>query len=123
MKHVLILEDEPFIGMDLQYAFEDRGVTATLASNCEDAFDAIGKHDFDGAVLDVNLGEGETCEKIAVELDRRDIPFILNTGDLDRAGEFLRGLGAPVVSKPTMADQVVDELEQLIRRERETCLA
>lgn len=116
MKNVLILEDEPLIGIDLQYAFEDRGVDAVLAVDCEEALQAIAETPFDGAVLDVNLGRGKTCEEAAVELHGRKVPFILNTGDLDRAGEFLRKLDAPVVAKPTMPEDVVEELARLVER-------
>ena len=39
--------------------------------------------DVDGAVLDVNLGHGQTCEAVANALRARRVPFVLNTGDLD----------------------------------------
>ncbi len=110
MKIFLILEDEPFIAMDLQLAFEDAGCTAQTAISCEEAFEVVDAGPISGAVLDVNLGRGETCEAIAVELSRRAIPFVLHTGDLDRAGEFIRGLDAPVVSKPRPAEDVVRQM-------------
>ena len=34
MKSILILEDEPFIALDLQLAFEDDGARAVVASCC-----------------------------------------------------------------------------------------
>jgi len=110
MKRILILEDEPLIAMDLQLAFEDAGADAVVTVCCEDALEAIGHTDFEGAVLDVNLGKGETCEPVALELRRRDIPFLLHTGDLDRAGEALRDLEAPILAKPSGADDVVSRL-------------
>jgi len=110
MKCVLILEDEPFIAMDLTFAFEDEGAKVVAVVSCREAREAIERNAFDGAVLDVNLGGGETCEETARELKRRNIPFLLNTGDLNRAGEFLRGMEAPVIQKPTPSDQVVKAL-------------
>ncbi|MEE2793674.1 MAG: response regulator [Pseudomonadota bacterium] len=110
MKRVLILEDEPFIAMDLAFAFQDEGIATVSAANCEQALEALQKEKIDGAVLDVNLGRGETCEAVATELRQRAIPFILNTGDLDRVGEMLRGMNAKIISKPSAADQVVREL-------------
>ena len=101
MKSVLILEDEPFIAMDLQLAFEDAGAEAAVTVSCDEAFAALADRAIDGAVLDVNLGHGETCEPIAVELRKRRIPFLLHTGDLDRAGEALRDLEAPIMAKPS----------------------
>ncbi len=110
MKTYLILEDEPFIAMDLQMAFEDAGCCAETAVNCAEAFDVVGGGAIIGAVLDVNLGRGETCEAIAIELNKRAIPFILHTGDLNRAGEFIRGFEAPVVAKPRPAEDVVSQV-------------
>ncbi len=110
MKCILILEDEPFIAMDLQLAFEDAGANAVVTVSCDEAFDAMAKTDFEGAVLDVNLGQGETCEPIALELKKRGIPFLLHTGDLDRAGEALRDLEAPILAKPSGAEDVVSRL-------------
>ncbi|GGD53095.1 response regulator [Erythrobacter arachoides] len=107
---VLVLEDEPFIAMDLQFALEDVGITAVTAKSSEEAFAALENNTIDGGILDVNLGKGMTCEPVALELHRRGVPFILNTGDLDRSGELLRRFDAPVVAKPTPAEMVVDRL-------------
>ena len=115
MKCILILEDEPLIAMDLQLAFEDAGAEAVVTVSCDEAFEAMDGAEFDGAVLDVNLGGGETCEQIALVLKERAIPFILNTGDLDRSGELLRAIDAPVVAKPTPADRVVERLMEHAR--------
>ncbi|HAD18161.1 MAG TPA: response regulator [Erythrobacter sp.] len=110
MKCILILEDEPLIAMDLQLAFEDAGAEAVVTVSCDEAFEAMDGAEFDGAVLDVNLGKGETCEPVAVELRARGVPFLLHTGDLDRAGEALRDLDAPILAKPSGADDVVSRL-------------
>ena len=110
MKCILILEDEPLIAMDLQLAFEDAGADAVVTVSCDEAFEAMDGAEFDGAVLDVNLGKGETCEPVAVELRARGVPFLLHTGDLDRAGEALRDLDAPILAKPSGADDVVSRL-------------
>ncbi|KWV95352.1 MULTISPECIES: response regulator [unclassified Erythrobacter] len=115
MKTILILEDEPFIAMDLQFAFEDSGVQAVVAVSCSEAFTALDRHAVDGAVLDVNLGQGETCEPVAQELRKRDVPFVLHTGDLDRAGEALRDLAAPILAKPMDAEAVVERILGLRR--------
>lgn len=103
---VLLLEDEPLIAMDLQFVFEDHGVEVHVAASCRAASEIIDRIRIDGAVLDVNLGRGETCEKIAGHLRDIGVPFILHTGDLDRHGEAIRSLNATVVPKPTPAPQV-----------------
>lgn len=110
MNRVLILEDEPLIAMDLSMAFEDCAIAAVTAVTCAEASTALAEQAIDGAVLDVNLGKGETCEPVAVELRARGVPFLLHTGDLDRAGEALRDLDAPILAKPSGADDVVSRL-------------
>ena len=60
--------------------------TSSACSNEAEATPLL-ERAIDGAVLDVNLGHGETCEPIAVELRKRRIPFLLHTGDLDRVLE------------------------------------
>lgn len=111
----LILEDEPLIAMDLKFAFEDAGASAATASNCADAISEIDTGGLVGAVLDVNLGHGETCEEAARKLTQGQIPFVLHTGDLNRVGEFLRSLGAPILSKPRCAEEVVGHVMRMVR--------
>jgi DNA-binding response OmpR family regulator len=115
MQHrYLILEDEPLIAMDLKFAFEDAGAIATTASTCADALEEIGIGGLVGAVLDVNLGHGETCEEAARRLTQQQIPFVLHTGDLNRVGEFLRSMGAPILSKPRAAEEVIAHIMKLV---------
>ncbi len=114
MKCVMILEDEPFIAMDLQFAFQDAGASASVAATCADAFELLEQQQIDAAVLDVNLGKGATCEPVALALRKAGIPFVLHTGDLDRQGEHLRSLNAPVLAKPTVAREVAERVLRLI---------
>lgn len=106
---ILLVEDEPLILMDLEFAAEDRNCEIHSATSCnralaiiEDMQDAI-----DVAVLDVSLGQGATCFPIAKALRERDIPFILHSGDLDRHNENIRSLNAPLIAKPAAAEKVI----------------
>lgn len=115
MQHrYLILEDEPLIAMDLKFAFEDAGATATTASTCAQAIEEIDSGGLVGAVLDVNLGRGETCEDAARQLNEQRIPFVLHTGDLNRVGEFLRSLNAPILAKPRAAEEVISHIMRIV---------
>lgn len=114
MSMFLILEDEPLIALDLQLAFEDLGHRAVTAADCAEAMHHIDREMLVGAVLDVSLGGGQTCEATANALTERKIPFVLHTGDLDRAGEFLRGLGAKILTKPISSEKVVGEIVALV---------
>ena len=114
MSHTyLVLEDEPLIAMDLEFAFEDVGHQAVVAVNNAEARQAVADHAIAGAILDVSLGDGETCEPTAKLLSENNIPFVLHTGDLDRVGEPLRELDAPVLPKPQAADDVIAKLVKM----------
>lgn len=105
---LLILEDEPFIMLDLEMAAEDAGCTVLSSANCRSALSHIEKNKIDIAVLDVSLGAGETCLPVAHELAQRGIPFLLHTGDLVGDDGKVRGIDAPVVVKPTVANEVIE---------------
>ena len=117
MSHTyLVLEDEPLIAMDLEFAFEDVGHQAVVAVNNAEARQAVADHAIAGAILDVSLGDGETCEPTAKLLSENNIPFVLHTGDLDRVGEPLRELDAPVLPKPQAADDVIAKLVKMAEK-------
>ena len=106
---LLLVEDEPLILMDLEFAAEDRGHRFHSAHSVAGAMSILGNPDnsVDVAVLDVSLVDGETCLPIAQELQRRSIPFILHSGDLDRRDETIRSLNAILVPKPACSDKVI----------------
>lgn len=106
--NILMLEDEPLILMDLEFAAEDLGCTALCASSVSDAMAILsGPEPVDTAILDVTLKDGETCVPIARELQQRGIPFLLHSGDLDRHDETVRELDAELVAKPASASRVI----------------
>ncbi|MGX7895830.1 response regulator [Tsuneonella sp. HG222] len=106
---VLLLEDEPMILMDLEFAAEDCGCVPSSATNVRQAMALLleGQPEIQVGILDVNLGEGETCEPVARELQKRGIPYILHSGDLDRQNETVRALGALLIPKPANAHKVI----------------
>lgn len=105
--NILMLEDEPLILMDLEFAAEDAGARALCASSVKDALAILQGEPVDSAILDVTLKDGETCVPVARELDERGIPYLLHSGDLDRHDETVRGLGAELVAKPADAAGVI----------------
>jgi DNA-binding response OmpR family regulator len=105
---LLLLEDEPMILMDLEAAAEDCGCGVVCATSVPGALRLLNENrGIRGAVLDVTLGGGETCLPVARELDRRGIPYILHSGDLDRQDELVRALDAVLIPKPADADRVI----------------
>ncbi len=110
MEHsILLLEDEPLILMDLEFAAEDQGCTALPTPNCDEALAIIASHGkrLTAAILDVSLGQGKTCFPVAHALDRLGVPYILHSGDLDRHDENIRTLKAALIAKPAPAHKVI----------------
>ena len=104
---ILLVEDEPLVLMDLEIAAEDVGCGYLSARRLAEALALAQSADVTTAVLDVNLGGGDTCLPVAAVLRRRGIPFILHSGDLDRQDELVRTLGATLVAKPASAREVI----------------
>jgi DNA-binding response OmpR family regulator len=107
--NILMLEDEPLILMDLEFAAEDAGARALCASSVREAMAILQAGEaVDSAILDVTLKDGETCVPVAQALDERGIPYLLHSGDLDRHDETVRALGKELVAKPASAARVID---------------
>ncbi|PEQ11899.1 response regulator receiver protein [Novosphingobium sp. PC22D] len=105
---ILLLEDEPLILMDLEFAAEELGCLPLCASDVERALSLIEGHpEVDAAVLDVSLKDRETCIPVARALQERGIPFLLHSGDLDRKDENVRELDAMLIAKPADAAEVI----------------
>jgi DNA-binding response OmpR family regulator len=115
-QRILIVEDEPLTALDLRYACEDAGFEAILVTSNRQAFEAIATQGaIIGAVLDLNLGRGESCEAIAQMLGERNIPFVLNTGDKNRSDVDLDSIDAPIIQKPNAAAEVIKRLLEQMR--------
>lgn len=115
--NILMLEDEPLILLDLEFAAEDQGCRALCASNIGEAMAILRDVAVDAAILDVTLKDGETCVPVAQALNERGIPYLLHSGDLDRHDETVRGLKAELVAKPASAARVIARALSYARRD------
>ena len=114
---VLVLDDEPMILMDVRAALEAAGFDAVTARSCDKALSLIEDRRPSAAVLDVNLGRGETCEAVAERPAAMDVPFVLHSGDLDRLGELITRLDRPIVRKPARGERVAEAVRALLEGE------
>lgn len=109
MIRVMVVEDDPFIALDLVDQLEQSGLSTTgVAATVADALDLFARHGCDIAVLDINLGT-ETAAPIARLLANRKIPFVAVTGySRDQIpAEFS---DAAVLTKPVRVAELVSEL-------------
>lgn len=112
---ILVVEDEPLISMMLEDFLDALGYR--LAGCVDDVSGAL-RHveagNFDAALLDVNLRDGETSWPVADALSQRGQPFILATGGgNDSVPE--RHAGVPVLSKPYTLDGIRAAFDSLLK--------
>lgn len=109
-KHILIVEDDPLIALDMQEHFIAEGHTvAGPASSVAEAVSIIDNEKVDCASLDYNLG-GETCTPVAIRLREEQVPFIFVTGNAHNLRQEANLPHAPVIGKPFSYDRVMRAL-------------
>ena len=79
-KTILIVEDDYLVGHDLRLFLEGAGAAVLgPVGDITQACDIARERGLQGAVLDVRMFN-ETASPVAVELTKRDIPFIVVSG-------------------------------------------
>ena len=115
-KHVLVVEDQMLIAMDLERLLSDAGMMIDgVATSHREATAALSKNRPDIAILDVNLGE-ETSEPIARQLLADGIPFIFATGYGEAGSIPTAFAGIGVVRKPYDQDAILRQLRETLNR-------
>lgn len=113
-RHVLLVEDEELVALDLVESLNSRGWRIVgPAATLEEAMALVstGVH-LDAAVLDVNL-RGRWVHTLAEELARRGVPFVVCTG-YELVDPDNRFASAPVIAKPIVGDRVGAALTELL---------
>ena len=111
---ILVVEDEPIIGMALAYAIEDAGGTVVgPVASVKAALALLETQSVKGAILDVNLIDG-LISPVVEYLMRHQIPLIVQTGVGVPADLAARFPDLIVRIKPAIADALVMELATLI---------
>jgi len=112
-RHVLIVEDDIFIALDLERVLDDAGCGVVgPAASVELALAKISVAKLDAALLDVNLGQ-ELVFPVADRLSAEGIPFIFVTGEPRTVPE--RHWMRPVITKPYQAPAVLEALAAVMQ--------
>jgi CheY-like chemotaxis protein len=99
-RRILVIEDEGLIALHIEDALTDLGCSVVGPVRAvEEAINLLDRQPVDAALLDINLGGGQTSYPIADELGRRDIPFAFVTG-YDALGLLPQYRSRPIVAKP-----------------------
>jgi DNA-binding NtrC family response regulator len=111
---VLIVEDEPFIALDLAAAVEDaRGNVIGPAGSVREALMLIEQHSVRAAIVDVNLSDGDVTP-VAELLIEGGVPVIFYSGLALPVALRERYPSASAYKKPTPPEQLLTELATLI---------
>jgi CheY-like chemotaxis protein len=118
---ILVVEDEPLIGLDIVSTLEKAGAhVAGPVGTEKETLDFVERRHFDAVLLDANL-HGRSVDAIAAMLNRRKIPFLFVTGyGKDGLPEAFKQTIA--IPKPFSEHQLIDavlkiKLPQTIARQ------
>jgi CheY-like chemotaxis protein len=114
---VLVLEDEPFIALDLEGMLEEFGATSVVSLNKRaDALRWLEDNRPDVALVDPRVNDG-VCTDVVEVLAIAEVPLSSIPGVEENASEaFSHG---EWLSKPTMPELLRDTLERLVRARRD----
>lgn len=113
-RRVLLVEDEAFVAMDIQFALQDAGaqvvgpcasLSATIAAARDGGFDA--------AILDIDLGGNDVFPAADILRDA-DVPFVFHTGHGQRRELIEDYPDAPVCKKPVGSDRLLNALAAIV---------
>ncbi|TBZ14674.1 response regulator [Rhizobium leguminosarum] len=112
MPTILILEDEPFIALDIETVLEGCGqrnfVTLSTGS---DAVSWLKKNSPSAAIVDPRLSDG-VCTAVARHLVDCEIPFILYSGESESVSELEPAFAeGHLLMKPASPEQLVEAVE------------
>ena len=114
---VMILEDDPFIALDMEGVMEDAGFeVAGPVASVPEAMKLIScekNGSPDCALLDFYV-TGGTSEFIARELQRKNIPFLFVTGNSKDVEDTFADEAPIIRSKPVEVDRILKDVEMLL---------
>lgn len=113
-KRILIVEDEAFIAMALEAAFEEAGATVVgPAATLDEAMHLTASKELDGAVLDIDLA-GLDVFPAADNLVKRQVPFVFQTGHGQRRELKINYPEVRVCKKPIARADLLRALAELL---------
>ena len=112
-KRILVVEDEPIVAIALQDMLADLGYEVVgPALRLAGALALARTEAIDAAILDVNMGDGDSYG-VAAELRARGIPYLFATG-YGRDGLAAGHEATAVLQKPYRESQVDAALRRLL---------
>jgi DNA-binding response OmpR family regulator len=113
---ILIVEDDPFIQMELEATLRDNG--AIIVGPCgtvSEAMSVAAGSPIDVALLDFGLAN-ETSAPVARYLEASGIPFLFYTGQLKSDARLAEWVTHPLLPKPSRPQEITAALAKLVGR-------
>ncbi len=109
-KHVLVVEDEFLVALDIEAELHESGARVTCAGTLAIAEACAKRERFDAAILDVNL-HGKASYPVADYLRQEHVPFVFHTGQGEQSLLAKRYPGVAVCNKPCEGRVLLKTLE------------
>lgn len=110
---VLVVEDEPIIGMTIENFLGDFGYSVVgPIENLKAAILLAATEQIDIAVVDINIS-GQVATAVADKLIERKIPFLFVSGHNKMRGN--RYASIPLLRKPFTPEDLHDAVERVLR--------
>lgn len=119
MSRVLVVDDDPDMGRELERVLHRHGYEVRVCRSADEAFDVVMAEDVDAVVTDLNM-KGmtgvELCDRVVQ--NRRSVPVIVVTGfgSMETAVATLRAGAFDFLTKPFNAEQLLLSLERALRQ-------
>lgn len=117
MIRILLIEDDAHIAQGVQFFLEKEGFQVKLAGTAKEAMHSLRTEDFQLAVLDVTLPDGNGFELFQEIKARKELPVIFLTA-LDGEEEIVKGfeLGADeYITKPFRPRELLLRIKNVVR--------
>src|SRR6476660_4280605 len=113
-RSILVVEDEPLIGMDIVDALKSAGASVTTTMSSNHALILVEHDGLDAAIIDHGLTDDDNSQ-LCARLKERDIPFVIYSGFSRIEGACAE---APLVKKPASPDVLIATVEGLLASKR-----
>ena len=110
--HVLIVEDEPLIALDLEHALSSAGAAVNVANTVASALEAAAAPTVTAAIVDLCL-HGHSVRDVVERLAARNLPFVFYSGHMETP-TAASWPSVPFLIKPLPAGQVVDMVVRVV---------
>ncbi|MDD4112639.1 MAG: response regulator transcription factor [Herbinix sp.] len=118
MKRLLLVEDDEAIALGLEYSLSQENYEVIVCNDVTTAKNVIMNDDFDIALLDISLPDGNGFELCKLLKERKDVPVIFLTAR-DDEGSVVMGLdigGDDYITKPFRIRELQSRIRSVLRR-------